>query len=128
MTEEVTIQGEEATTTYSDEATYWAKVVDGVVQNVIHASERFIKTDYVDTSPGRWVETRKDGSIRKNYASIGHLYDVTRDAFYRRQPFPSWTLNEETCRWEAPIERPSEGYYDWDEEAQQWVATSFNEE
>ena len=38
--------------------------------------------------------------FRKNYAGKGHIYDSTRDAFYEPQPEGSWTLNEDTCRWE----------------------------
>ena len=61
--------------------------------------------------------------FRKNYAAIGMKYDATRDAFYEQQPFPSWTLNEDTCQWEAPIPRPSddnnETPYRWNEDAYQ---------
>lgn len=39
---------------------------------------------------------------RKNYASIGHTYDYTRDAFIPPKPFPEFTLNETTCLWDAP--------------------------
>jgi hypothetical protein len=30
-------------------------------------------------------------------------YDQTRDAFIAPKPFNSWILNEDTCRWEAPV-------------------------
>lgn len=58
--------------------------------------------------------------FRKNYAGIGYTYDPVRDAFYAPQPFESWTLNEETCLWESPVERP-EGEYWWKEDTQEWV-------
>ena len=38
--------------------------------------------------------------LRKNYAGRGHIYDATRDAFREPQPEGSFTLNEDTCRWE----------------------------
>ena len=99
---------------------YWAKVVDGLVVNVIVANDDFFNT-FVDDSPGTWLETKMDGSIRKNYAGIGHTYDQGRDAFYEPQPYPSWTLNESTCRWECPVSYPSDGkMYTWNEEDQQW--------
>jgi hypothetical protein len=41
--------------------------------------------------------------FRKNYAGIGYTYDQTRDAFIPPKPFNSWILNEDTCRWEAPV-------------------------
>jgi len=99
---------------------YWAKVTDNLVVNVIVAEESFFDT-FVDDSPGTWIETKMDGSIRKNYAGIGFSYDQGRDAFIPPQPFPSWALNETTCRWEPPVECPNDGnIYEWNETDQQW--------
>ena len=63
-----------------------------------------------------------DGTpFRKNYAGIGHRYDPSRDAFIAPKPFNSWTLNETTCQWEAPVLKPDDGnLYNWNEETQQW--------
>ncbi len=59
--------------------------------------------------------------FRKNYAGIGFTYDQIRDAFIPPQPFSSWTLNETTCLWDPPIERPNdEQNYSWNEKTQQW--------
>jgi len=59
--------------------------------------------------------------FRKNYASIGFKYDQTRDAFIAPKPYQSWTLNEDTCQWEAPVAYPDDGQiYNWNEETQQW--------
>ncbi len=44
--------------------------------------------------------------FRKNFAGIGFKYDKIKDAFIPPKPFNSWTLNETTCQWEAPVERP----------------------
>lgn len=69
-----------------------------------------------------WVQTSYSGSIRKNYAGVGFSYDAQRDAFIPPQPFPSWTLNESTCRWEAPTPYPTDGkVYRWDEASLSWV-------
>ena len=58
---------------------------------------------------------------RKNYAGIGYIYDQARDAFYAQQPYPSWSLNEDSCVWEAPVAYPQDGdVYMWDEENQSW--------
>ena len=60
--------------------------------------------------------------LRKNYAGIGYLYDEVRDAFMAPKPdFESWTLNEETCLWEAPVPQPTTGNYIWSEETLSWV-------
>ncbi len=58
--------------------------------------------------------------FRKNYAGTGYTYDPVRDAFYAPQPYESWTLNEESCIWECPVERP-EGEYWWKEDTGEWV-------
>jgi hypothetical protein len=47
------------------------------------------------------TNTEDEGTpFRKNFAGKGYIYDATRDAFYEPKPDGSWTLNEETCRWE----------------------------
>tara|TARA_R100001460_G_scaffold107732_1_gene156981 strand:- start:592 stop:987 length:396 start_codon:yes stop_codon:yes gene_type:complete len=54
--------------------------------------------------------------FRKNYATIGGKYSETLDAFYDVQPYESWSLNTETCLWEAPITYPDDGkFYIWNE-------------
>ena len=82
-----------------------------------------------DAFGGTWVQTsyntnggihKLDGTpFRKNYAGTGYTYDVERDAFIPPSPFPSWTLDEATCLWEAPTPRP-DGDYIWNEETQAW--------
>jgi len=59
--------------------------------------------------------------FRKNHAAIGYTYDEDRDAFIPKKPYASWTLNEETCLWEAPVVKPDDGkIYSWNEETKQW--------
>ena len=59
--------------------------------------------------------------FRKNYAAIGYTYDEDRDAFIPPKPFTSWTLNESTCRWEAPVAYPDDGKrYEWNESTKSW--------
>lgn len=70
-----------------------------------------------------WKQTSYNGKIRKNYAGVGYTYDQTRDAFIPPKPFPSWTLNEDTCLWNAPVAYPTDGErYQWDEPTTSWVA------
>lgn len=106
---------------------------NNVVTQVIVAEQ-----DFIDTLEGTWVQTsyntrggkhydqdgNEDGgtALRKNYAGIGHTYDETRDAFIPPQPYASWTLNESTCLWEAPVAYPDDGLgYQWDESTTSWV-------
>lgn len=74
----------------------------------------------------RCVRTSYNANIRKNYAGIGFYYDEARDAFIPPKPYESWLLNEDTCRWEAPIPYPTDGVmYTWNEAAGDWEAIVF---
>lgn len=65
--------------------------------------------------------------LRKNYAFTGYIYDTVRDAFYAPQPFPSWTLDEDTCFWMPPVTPPSDGkFYEWNEETLNWIEMVIN--
>ena len=115
---------------------HFAKVIDGVVENVIVAEQDFIDSGAVG-SPSDWVQTsyntyggkhwtqNEDGTVtessdqskalRKNFAGIGMNYDGT--GFYMPKPYESWTLNSTTYQWEAPIASPYDGttMYKWNE-------------
>ena len=68
-----------------------------------------------------WKQTSYNATIRKNFAGIDFKYDQARDAFIPPKPYNSWTLNETTCRWEAPVIKPDDGQnYRWNEQDQQW--------
>ena len=109
---------------------HFAKILDGKVLDVIVAEPEFFD-NFVDNSAGKWIQTsyntkggvHLDGGtpLRKNYATVGGVYDVIRDAFYTLQPYPSWTLNDETCLWNPPVAYPDDGnIYNWNEETQTW--------
>jgi hypothetical protein len=90
---------------------------NGVEQEAIGVE--FLKTL---TGHETWIQTSYNGKIRKNYAGIGYTYDSGRDAFIPPQPYPSWTLVEETCRWTAPVALPTDGkFYNWDESTLAWI-------
>jgi hypothetical protein len=66
--------------------------------------------------------------FRKNYAGIGYTYDPNRDAFIPPQPYPSWTLNEDSCLWDPPVPMPTDNkLYRWDEARLTWVETPLPE-
>lgn len=110
---------------------HYAKVVDGIVTQVIVAEPEFFER-FIDTTPGEWIQTsyntrgginyRLGGqALRKNYAGVGYTYDKERDAFIPPKPYPSWILNEQTCLWEPPIPYPEDGKrYMWNEENLNW--------
>jgi hypothetical protein len=67
--------------------------------------------------------TSYNGNIRKNYAGLGFTYDPELDAFIEPQPYPSWSLDEETCKWESPLPYPNDGLaYVWNEGNADWVS------
>jgi len=94
-----------------------------VVSNDVATTEQagidFLNTLY--NTRDVWKQTSYNGNIRKNYAGVGYTYDQTRDAFIAPKPFKSWTLNETTCQWEAPSEKPNDGKdYKWNEDNTSW--------
>lgn len=119
---------------------HFAKVVDGLVTQVIVAGPEFFDT-FVDSSPGQWIQTSyntrggvhyqpnsnepsadQSKALRKNYAGIGFTYDAGRDAFIAPKPYSKWVLDEQTCLWNAPTQRPEDGnIYAWDDDAGNWV-------
>ena len=110
---------------------HYAKVTDGKVTQIIVAEAEFFNT-FVDSSAGEWIQTsynthggvHANGGtpLRKNYAGIGYTYDSQRNAFIPPQPYPSWTLVEETCNWTAPVLYPADGkMYQWDEATTNWI-------
>ena len=122
---------------------HFAKVVDNKVIKVIKCSDEVI-TKINDKSPGKWMKTSyntlggvhydpntneptadQSKAFRKNYAGIGYSYNQQRDAFIPPQPYPSWTLDEASCLWKAPVPMPSDGKkHSWNEDDQSWVEES----
>jgi hypothetical protein len=108
---------------------HFAKVCDGIVTQVIVAEQEFFN-NFVDSSPGTWLQTSynthgnqhpEGRPLRGNYAGIGYNYDATNDVFYAPQPYPSWTLNNTTWLWEAPVALPTDGKeYKWNESITNW--------
>ena len=111
---------------------HFAKVINGIVEEVIVAEQDFIDSGAVGDSEN-WVQTsyntyggvHKLGGtpLRKNFPSAGFIYDKNKDAFIPPKPleYESWVLNNDTCLWEAPTPYPnSHDMYSWDEESETW--------
>ena len=88
------------------------------LNSIYNTNDTWIQTSY-NTFAG---EHKLGGTpFRKNYATVGGRYDQTKDAFIPIKPFESWTLNEDTCQWEAPVPEPTDGQvYNWNETDQTW--------
>lgn len=67
-------------------------------------------------------------AFRKNYAGEGMVWDAARNMFYQPQPYPSWTLDEQTGTWVPPnppgplnVSAEDQPFWKWDETTTQWV-------
>ena len=122
---------------------HFAKIIDGIVQQVIVAEKQIIDSGIVGDAL-LWVQTSyntrggihyepnsdipsqdQSKALRKNYAGMGYTYDKDRDAFIPPKPYNSWILNEQTCLWESPVTMPNEElennqYYYWNESIINW--------
>lgn len=113
---------------------HWAELDDNnVVVRVIVGDNNDPNGDegyrwIVENLGGRWMQTSYNGNFRVRYAGIGYTYDEQRDAFIPPKPFPSWTLDETTCDWIAPVPKPDNGAIClWNEDTQSWVETTIPE-
>tara|TARA_A100000171_G_C2028188_1_gene94482 strand:+ start:204 stop:548 length:345 start_codon:yes stop_codon:yes gene_type:complete len=95
------------------------EVVSNDIATTEQAGVEFLQNLYNDKAV--WKQTSYNGIIRKNFASKGFKYDQIRDAFIPPKLFDSWILNEDTCRWEAPVAKPNDdNRYIWNEKNQNW--------
>lgn len=110
---------------------------NSIVINVLVGEEEIFQSG-IFGDPSKWIQTSyntragihydpttqlpDDGvALRKNYASVGMIYDPIRDAFYLSKPHNGWILNEETCTWYAPIPYPNDDLdYVWNDENENW--------
>ena len=99
---------------------YYAKINnESIVENVILADQEVIDSEVLG-DPSNFIETKKDGSIRKQYAGIGDTYDQENDVFISPQPYSDWVLNSD-YDWEPPIQKPDDGKnYSWNQENSTW--------
>ena len=105
-------------------------VANEAIQNLPFPESEPVGVAFLDSLLGPdkiWKQTSYNNTFRKNFASanVGCIYDPQRDAFIYPSLFPSWVLDEQTCKWVAPVPYPSddpsmEKYY-WDEPTLSWV-------
>jgi len=115
---------------FLDENNVVTEVITGVDEHItqidvdgsqVGGSSEAWETFYGNLRNQTCKRTSYNHNYRKNFAGIGFTYDEIRDVFIPPKPFNSWILNEETCLWESPIPRPSEGFSQWNEETLSWV-------
>jgi len=69
---------------------------------------------------GTWIQTSYNNNIRKHYAGQGDTYDSNLDIFIARQPFPSWSLDD-NHDWQPPTPMPEGDTLYWDENSLSWL-------
>jgi hypothetical protein len=88
------------------------------LQNLYNDKATWKQTSY-NTYGG--VHSLDGTPFRKNFAGVGYTYDETKNAFISPKPFNSWSLNETTCLWEAPVAYPDDNKeYEWNEDTTSW--------
>ena len=67
-----------------------------------------------------WVQTSYNNNMRKQFAGVGYTYDSDSDVFVAPQPYPSWSLDDNSD-WQAPTPMPEDdNEYSWNEDTQSW--------
>lgn len=116
---------------------HFAKIESGIVSRVEVVANAVITDEHgveqeqlgIDFLRGlygepdaEWVQCSYSAGFRGHFPGVGWTWDAGRNAFYPPQPFPSWSLNETTLLWDAPVAHPGDGkMYSWDEASESWV-------
>ena len=67
-----------------------------------------------------WVQTSYNNNMRKQFAGIGYTYDSDSNVFVAPQPYPSWSLDDNSD-WQPPTPMPEDdNMYSWNEDTQSW--------
>ena len=98
---------------------HFAKVVNGIVEQVIVSEQDFINSGAVGDS-FLWVQTSYNNNFRKQFAGVGNTYDKTNDVFIAPKPYPSWILDS-SFDWQPPTAMPDDDKtYSWNEDTTTW--------
>lgn len=84
---------------------------ENIVENIIESEDT-----QVTSLEGNFIKVSND----TNEAFIGGEYVKEKNKFVENIPYPSWTLNENTLKYDPPVEKP-DGNFHWNEESGSWV-------
>lgn len=88
----------------------FAVVEDGAVTNIVIADSKELAESVTGKNCVEYFDN--------NPAFIGGTYNGS--VFIVPQPYPSWSLDS-NFNWQPPTPMPTEGFWRWDEEKQNWV-------
>lgn len=105
---------------------YFAKVVDGIVTQVIVAEQDFIDSGIVGDVE-QWIEISTTAHS-KTFAGIGYQYFADIGIFVPPKIYNSWILDTKKAVWKAPVDYPNDmgTDYEWNEDIQNWQPISEN--
>lgn len=84
------------------------ELIEGLLPEIWYGQFHNLVCKRTSLNTGAGVHVLGGTPFRKNYAVVGGTYDATRDAFIGfPAPFPSWTFNETTCTYLAPVPNPT---------------------
>jgi len=96
---------------------HFAKVIDGVVTEVIVATQEEINSERHGDA-FNWVQTSYNDNFRGNFAEVDGTY--TSGKFISKKPFDSWVLDDNNT-WTSPVAMPTgEESYMWNEVDTLW--------
>jgi len=113
----------------SDNIVLTIEVVSDDIATTEQAGVEFLQNLYNDKATWKQTSYNTYGGVhsldgtpfRKNFAGVGYTYDETKNAFISPKPFNSWSLNETTCLWEAPVAYPDDNKeYELNEDTTSW--------
>ena len=101
-------------------------------------AQMWIQTSY-NTKNNEHTSGDNSKALRGNYAGIGYIWDEDNNIFWPPKPYPSWTKNTTTAKWDCPAgdqpaltaEQESQNeagthnwIYSWNESGQSWDLTN----
>lgn len=103
---------------------YFAEVtIANVVKSVVAADDNETAENIkkIEKSTNTWIETSDE--LTANRAGVNFTYNPDKNVFYAAQPYPSWTLNNITWKWDPPIPKPVAAeleIWSWNEINKNW--------
>jgi len=101
-------------------------VIDNVIGDDVNLDTESKMAAHVGVDESKCKHFTEDGTfMNRGNGGIGFTWLPSDDYFKPDQPYASWTYNESTRLWEAPIAEPESQNethnYWWDEENQRWL-------
>lgn len=71
-------------------------------------------------------DDQQSKAFRLNYPGKGFKYDPFLDGFISQQPYRTWTVNDTTGNWDAPVPRPADDVVNGGNVVYKWSVANNN--